>query len=224
MHGKVYRAVKEKVPTEVVTVNQAVEFLKENARKNFDETVELHIHLGVDPQQSDQTVRTVLQLPAGPAKQQRIAVFAEAEQHAAVKEAGAALVGGEELIEQVKKSGSLQADVVVATPAMMPKIATVARILGPQGLMPNPKTGTVTPDPAKVVRELQGGKLTVKMDQLGNIHEAVAKISWEAERIVENIEAVIEAIKAARPATMKGQLIRSCTIATTMSPGIKVSA
>jgi large subunit ribosomal protein L1 len=223
MHGKIYKATKEKAPTTLVDLATAVAFLKEQARKNFDETVELHINLGVDPQKSDQMVRASVQLPSGPAKQQRVAVFAEAPEQAKAKEAGATIVGGEELIENVAKAGSLDADIVIATPAFMPKIAKVARILGPQGLMPNPKTGTVTPDPAAVVRELQGGKLSFKMDQLGNIHLSVGKISWDAEKIQANIQALVDVVKAARPKTMKGQLIRSCTIATTMSPGIKVA-
>lgn len=223
MRDKVYKAMKEKVPAEAVDLGSAVTLLKEHARKSFDETVEIHLNLGVDYGKSDQTVRATVQFPGGAPKQKKIAVFAEAALHAKATEAGATLVGGEELIDEVVKTGKLDADVVIATPSMMPKIAKAARILGPQGLMPNPKTGTVTPDPAAAIKELAGGKVTFKMDALGNIHEAVGKASWESDKIVQNVEALIEAVKSARPTTMKGQLIKSCSIKTTMSPAVRIT-
>lgn len=223
--GKQYRAVKEKISAEAADRSAAVALLKEHVKGKFDHTVEVHIHLGVDPTKSDQMVRTTVQLPSGSPTQKRIAVFAaDAAQQAAAKAAGAAVVGGEELVAKVTKDGSLDADIVVATPAMMPKIAKVARILGPKGLMPNPKTGTVVPDPAAAVKELSAGKVTVKMDQLGNIHEAVGKLSWDADKVVANIDALLEAVKGARPSTMKGPLIKSVTVKSTMSPGVRVSA
>lgn len=223
MAGKYYKNAREKLPTTASDVTAAVTALKEQARKSFDETVELHLHLGIDYSKSDQTVRTTVQLPAGSPKQKKIAVFVEPDMQAEVRSAGAAIVGGEELIEEVLKSGALDADAVIATPAFMPKIARIARILGPKGLMPNPKTGTVTLKPTAAIKELLGGKLSLRMDQLGNIHEAVGKTSWETEKIVSNVEALVEAIKAARPASMKGQLIKTCSLKTTMSPAVRVS-
>lgn len=224
MHGKKYKGVKAKVPADVVDIATAVAFLKEHGAGTFDQTIELHVHLGVDHTKSDQMVRATVHLPSGAAKSKRIAVLAlETKQQEAAKAAGATTVGGEELLKEIEKTGQLEADVVVATPAMMPKIAKVARVLGPRGLMPNPKTGTVSPDPAAVVTELSAGKVTFKMDALGNIHEAIGKISWEAEKIVANVEAVLAAVKAARPSSLKGQLIKSAVLKSTMSPAIKIS-
>lgn len=225
MRGKLYKGIKEKAPAEAVDMASAVAFLKENVMGKFDQTVELHVKLGVDHTKSDQMVRATVSLPSGTAKAKKIAVLAnDAKEQEAAKAAGATIVGGDELIKQIEADGKLDADVVVATPAMMPKISKVARVLGPQGLMPNPKTGTVNPDPAAVVKELAAGKITFKMDSLGNIHEAVGKISWDAEKIVANVEAVMAALKAARPTMMKGQLIKSITLKTTMSPAIRVAA
>lgn len=210
MRGKAYKATKEKAPTGAVDIKSAVAFLKDNAGKKFDQTVEVHIHLGVDPEKSDQMVRGSVSLPAGAPKQKKVVIIKNDK-------------ASEELIAQIEKTGSLDADIVIATPDMMPKIAKVARILGPKGLMPNPKTGTVTPTPDKVISELAGGKVSFKMDQLGNIHESVGKLSWDAEKIVTNIEALIAAVKAARPATAKGQLLQKVVVKSTMSPSIRVT-
>lgn len=210
MRSKSYKAAKDKMPAEAVDVTTAVQLLKETAGKKFDETVEVHIHLGVDPEKSDQMVRGSVTLPAGAPKEKNVVV---------IKNDAAS----EKLLQEIEKNGTLEADVVVATPDMMPKIARVARILGPKGLMPNPKTGTVTPNPEDVVKELAGGKVSFKMDQLGNIHEAVAKLSWEPEKIVANIRALLEAARAARPATTKGELLKKVVVKSTMSPAIRVS-
>lgn len=225
MRGKSYKVIKEKVPAGSMDVSAAVDFLQEHGRKKFDETVELHVHLGVDPEKGDQMVRGEVKLPAGSPKEKKIAVFTDNSTKAKeATEAGAAIVGGEELIEQIAKEGNLAADMTVATPEMMPKIAKVARVLGPKGLMPNPKTGTVSPDPAKVVKELAGGKVSFKMDTLGNIHEAIGKLSWQAEKLIANAQALISAIRSSRPAAAKGEFLRSVTIKSTMSPGVKVSS
>lgn len=225
MHGKKYKEVKAKTSVESVDVAAAVAFLKENVADKFDQTIELHVNLGVDHTKSDQMVRATVILPSGTAKSKKIAVLAnEPKEQEEARAAGATIVGGDSLIKEIESSGKLDADVVVATPTMMPKIAKVARILGPQGLMPNPKTGTVNADPAAVVRELAAGKVTFKMDALGNIHEAVGKISWEAEKIVANVVALMTAIRSARPTTMKGQLIKSVTLKATMSPAIRIAA
>lgn len=224
MSGSLYQKAKEQAPTAAVDFETAITFVKEHARTSFVETVELHLNLGVDPGKSDQMVRGTVVLPGGAATQKRVAVFTtDVTQQAAATAAGAAIVGGEELVAQVVKEEKLEADIVIATPEMMPKIARAARILGPQGLMPNPKTGTVTPDPASAVKELAAGKLSFKMDQHGNIHEAIGKVDWEQTRLVDNAIAILEAVKKARPATTKGELIRSVTIASTMGPGIRVA-
>ncbi len=224
MHGQKYKTAKEKAPKEIVDAASAVAFLQETAKGGFDQTVELHLNLGVDHTKSDQMVRATVTLPSGSAKQKKIAVVAgDAKEQEAAKAAGAHIVGGEELITQIEKDGKIDADVVIATPAMMAKIARVARVLGPQGLMPNPKTGTVTPNPAEAIKELAAGKVTFKMDSLGNIHEAVGKISWEAAKIVANVEALIAVVKTVRPKSMKGQLIKSATLKSTMSPAVRIA-
>lgn len=205
-------------------LDKAVVFLKENGKRKFDETVELHVHLGVDPQRSDQMVRSTVTYTAGNPKPKKVVVFTDdATKQTAAKEAGAALVGGSDLIATITKTGVLEADMTVATPDMMPKLAKVARILGPQGLMPNPKTGTVTPHPAQAVKDLMAGKAPFKMDALGNIHEAVGKLSWPADKIADNTRALLEAIRAAKPSSVKGQFIKTVTLKSTMSPGIKLS-
>jgi large subunit ribosomal protein L1 len=225
MHGKTYRSVKEKAPQEAVALSQAVKFLQEYRRASFDETVEVHIHLGVDASQSEQMVRGTVSLPHGTPKQKRIAVFtSNPDQQAKAKEAGASEVGGEDLVAKIEQAGTLNADVTIATPDLMPKIAKVAKILGPKGLMPNPKTGTVTPDPLQVMQALAAGKVSFKMDQTGNIHEGVAKVSWPANKIEENIQALLDAVSAVRPKGAKGKLLRSVTVKSTMSVGVPVKA
>jgi large subunit ribosomal protein L1 len=210
MRGKAYKAAKAKAPVDAVNVSDAVTFLKDNSGKKFDQTVEVHIHLGVDPEKADQMVRGSVTLPSGAPKQKKVVI---------IKNDAAS----EKIIAEIEKTGSLDADVVIATPDMMPKIAKVARILGPKGLMPNPKTGTVTPKPEDVVKELAGGKVSFKMDQLGNIHESVGKLSWEADKIVANVEALIAAVKALRPAGTKGNLLQKVVLKSTMSPSIRVT-
>ncbi len=224
MRSKTYQAIKEKAPTEAVDIDTAVTFLQEHARQKFHETVEVHVRLGIDPSRSDQTVRGTVLLPAGAVKQPRITVIAQlADERTKAQQAGATVVGGEELIEAIVTSGTLDADVVIATPAMMSKIAKVAKILGPKGLMPNPKTDTVAANPAEAVKQLLSGKVSFKMDQLGNVHIPVAKLSWDKAKIVANSKAVLEGITSARPAAARGQLIKSVTIKSTMSPAVRVA-
>lgn len=205
MHSKTYRAVKTKAPTETVDLASAVAFLKEHARATFDETVEVHVHLNVTKDKTDQVVRGQVTLPHGSPKEKKIVVLTE------------------ELIEQIAQTGTIDADLTVATPALMPTVAKVAKILGPKGLMPNPKTGTVTTEPEKVIQELRAGKVSFKKDTLGNIHEAVAKLSWPAAKIMENIQALLAAISSCRPPGVRGQFIQTITIKSTMSPGVKIS-
>lgn len=191
-------------------IASAVQQLKEQPKKKFDETVEVHIHLGIDPQKSEQVVRGSVSLPSGAAKQKKVVI---------IKNDAAS----EKVIADIEKNGRLDADVVIATPDMMPRLAKVARILGPKGLMPNPKTGTVTPNPEEAAKELAGGKLSFKMDQFGNVHEAVGKLSWEAEKIAANVQALIEAVRAEQPAYAQGEFLKKVVIKSTMSPAIRVT-
>ncbi|MFH1353720.1 MAG: 50S ribosomal protein L1 [bacterium] len=224
MRSKTYQAIKQKVPAEPVDISTAVAFLKENARSSFDETIEVHILLGINPSKSDQMVRGTVRLPAGAVKQQSIVVFTDnAELQKEMAQSGA-VSGGQELIDQIVKDGSLDADITIATPDMMPRIAKAAKILGPKGLMPNPKTGTVTPNPASVVKALQSGQVSFKMDQQGNIHAAVGKISWEQDKIIANAREFIKAVTGARPAAAKGEFIRTISLTSTMSPAIRLTA
>lgn len=216
--------MKEKAPQDAVSLGEAIEFIKANPTAKFDETVELHVRLGVDASKSDQMVRGSVVLPHGTPKKKKVVVFTEdsAKQKAA-KEAGAHEVGGQELIDRIAADGGIDADVTIASPDMMPKVAKVAKILGPKGLMPNPKTGTVTPDVESAVKDLAAGKVSFKMDQLGNIHEGIAKLSWETEKVTENIEALLEAVRSVRPATQKGEYLAQVFVASTMGPSVRIS-
>lgn len=224
MRSKTYQAIKQKAPQEPVDISTAVSFLQENASRKFDETVEIHIHLGVDPNKSEQTVRGTVTLPAGAAKQQKIVVFtSDPAQQQEVLTAGALQSGGEELINAIATSKGLDADITIATPELMPKVAKIAKILGPKGLMPSPKTGTVTPDPVSATQALQAGQVSFKMDQQGNIHASLGKISWDQNKVINNVQAFLEAVKSVRPAAAKGEFFRSLTLKSTMSPSIRIT-
>lgn len=224
MAGKKSEALKKELPTQAVSVLEAVEWLKKHVQSKFDQTVEVTVRLGVDVSKSDQMVRSSVTLPEGSPKQKKVIVFTQdAAKQDAAKAAGASIVGGAELIDRIAKDGSIDADLAIATPDMMPKIAKVARILGPKGLMPNPKTGTVGPDPVATLKELLAGKMSFKMDTLGNIHEPVAKLSWDVDRIVKNVEAMLDAVKQAKPSTVRGQFVKGVYVKSTMSPAITVA-
>lgn len=224
MRSKAYKAVKEKTSETAIDIASAVAFLKEHTRKSFDETVEIHMALGVDASKQEQAVRGSVVLPSGTPTQKRVMVVASdtAKQEAA-KKAGAVTVGGEELIALMEKNGISDIDVVIATPDMMVKLAKIAKILGPKGLMPNPKTGTVTQDVVGAVKELAAGKVVFKMDQQGNMHGAIAKASWPAEKTTANIAAFIEAVRAVRPPTQRGEFMRKIVLKTSMSPAVRVT-
>lgn len=225
MSGKNYKALQEKIGTASTDMIAAANLLKDNVKGKFDQTVELHINLGVDPKKSEQIVRGSVSLPHGtPKKKNVVVITASAAKQKAALAAGATKAGGEELIKEIVDQGSLDADVVVATPDMMPKIAKAAKILGPKGLMPNPKNGTVTPDPDKAVTELSGGKISFKMDQTGNIHEGIGKISWDAAKVAANAQALLQAVKAVRPGAQRGEYIKKVVLKSTMSPGIQITA
>jgi len=224
MRSKHYQQLKKSAPTETVNLDEAISWLKENTGQKFDATIELHFHLGIDPAKSDQMVRGQVNLPAGAISQPNIVVFTDdSKQQKAVLASGAKQAGGEEVVKEIASSGHLEADVTIATPSMMPKVAQIAKVLGPKGLMPNPKTGTVTDEPEATLQDLLGGKVSFKMDQQGNIHQAVAKTSWEADKIKDNTTAFINAVKGAKPDTAKGEFIKSISIKSTMSPAIRIT-
>ncbi|MCS6976787.1 MAG: 50S ribosomal protein L1 [Gemmatales bacterium] len=208
-----------------VSVRQAVQFLKENKRAKFDETVEIHMSLGIDPKQSDQMVRGAVALPHGIGKPVRLLVFAQGENATKAKEAGADYVGGEDLAKKILSENWTDFDVALATPDMMSVVGRLGKVLGPRGLMPTPKAGTViTGDVAAAVREFKAGKVEYRADAGGNVHAPVGKLSFDTEKLVGNINAFIEQIKAAKPAAAKGNYIKSITVSASMSPGVPVTA
>ena len=223
IHGKKYRSVAEKVKNDVnYSVADAVTFLQENPTANFDETMEMAFRMGVDPSKSDQSIRSTVALPHGTGKDVRVIVFASGEAANEAREAGAAEVGLEELIEKVL-GGWTDFDAAVATPDAMKQVRKAARILGPRGLMPNPKTGTVTDDTASAVNQLKAGRVEFRMDRNGNIMVPFGKRSFTVEALSENAAALLGAIYGARPASAKGTYIKRCTISSTMGPGLRVS-
>lgn len=203
------------------SLREAVENIAQFPKTKFDETVEMHFMLNVDPKLSDQTVRGTVALPHGTGKKVRIAVFCKGELEQKAKEAGADYVGSEDLIEKVSK-GFLDFDVVVAAPDMMRDLSKLGRILGPRGLMPTPKAGTVTMDVAKAIKDVKGGKIEFKSDKQAGIHVGVGKRSFSSDQLFENANRLIEAINHARPAAVKGNLIKNAAVSTTMGPGLKV--
>lgn len=204
------------------SIDEALKQIEAFPKVKFDETVELHFALGINPKSSDQIVRGTVVLPHGTGKELRIAVFCKGEQEAKAKEAGADFVGAEELIEKVSK-GFLDFDVVVASPDMMRDLSKLGKILGPRGLMPTPKAGTVTPDVAKAITELKAGKIEFKSDKQAGVHLGVGKRSFTQDKLAANIRQVLDAINLARPNTLKGIYIKSVALTTTMGPGLKVA-
>ena len=200
----------------------AVTLLKDGAKAKFDETVELHFALGVDPKQGDQQIRGTVTLPHGTGKTKRVIAFVDANNEAAAKAAGADIVGTEEVLNDIIRTGKIDFDVAVAVPSMMPKLAKAAKILGPRGLMPNPKTETVGPNIAKIIEEQKGGKLSFKNDNTANVHMIVGKASFSAENLVANIKVAVDAIRKVKPASSKGIFMKSVTITSTMGPAIKL--
>lgn len=203
-------------------LDDAIKILKNFPTTKFDQTIELHFNLGVDPRKADQQIRNSLVLPNGTGQEVRVLVFAEGEKAEEAKAAGADYVGVDEYVEKIQ-SGWLDFDVAVATPNMMGKIGRLGRVLGPRGLMPNPKVGTVTMDVTKAVTESKSGKVSYRVDKLSNLHIPVGKVSFEADSIKENILAVVAAIIKERPASLKGVFMKSLTITSSMSPGIKLN-
>lgn len=221
--GKRYTANAAKVTKKIYTPEEAVALLKSFERAKFDESIELHIRLSIDPKQGDQQVRGTVSLPHGVGKTKRVAVFAEGAKEIEAKEAGADLVGGKELIERIRQTEACDFDVAIATPEIMRELAGIAKILGPRGLMPSPKNETVTPNVGRAVKEVKGGKIAFKNDDTGNIHQIIGKVSFSDQAILENFNAFVDALKRAKPAAAKGTYLASATLTTTMGPGVPVT-
>jgi large subunit ribosomal protein L1 len=220
--SKTYRAASESFDKDTLYAPlEAIKLAKAGSKKKFDETVDVAMRLGVDPRKADQMVRGTVNLPHGTGKTARVLVFANAEKADAAREAGADIVGGDELIEKVN-GGWLDFDAVVATPDMMGKVGRLGRVLGPRGLMPNPKTGTVTPDVTKAVNDIKGGKINFRVDKQANLHLVIGKTSFEETKLVENYAAALDEVLRAKPSAAKGRYLKKVTISTTMGPGIPV--
>jgi large subunit ribosomal protein L1 len=221
-HGKTYTAVKKKVSVEkLYPLDEAVQFVKDNPTAKFDETIEVALRMGVDPTKSDQAIRSTVALPHGTGKDVRVIVFASGAAAEAARAAGAVEAGFEDLLAKVT-GGWMDFDIVIATPDAMKEVRKLGKVLGPRGLMPNPKTGTVTDDTATAVKQFKAGRVEFRMDKNGNIMVPFGKRSFSAEALVENFRAVYEAILAAKPASAKGIYIKRCTIASTMGPGLHI--
>jgi large subunit ribosomal protein L1 len=206
-------------------LEEAVQLAQSLAKAKFDETMELHFRLGIDPRQSDQQVRSTVLLPHGLGKKVRIIVFAEGEDAKYAQDANADYVGGEELITRIQKDGWLEFDAAIATQSMMAKVSRVARVLGPRGLMPNVKAGTVVPGEQlpRVIDELRAGRVEFRNDKTGNLHMPIGKVSFETQRLIENARTAISAVQAQKPSAAKGVYIKRTTLTTTMGPGLKVT-
>ena len=223
-HGKKQNASAELIETgKLYDVNEAVELAVKTGTAKFDETVEIHVRLGVDSRHADQQVRGAVVLPNGTGKTVRTLVIAKGDNAKAAEEAGSDFVGAEEMIAKIQNENWLDYDVVIATPDMMGLVGRLGKVLGPRGLMPTPKAGTVTPDVARAVAEAKAGKIEYRLDKTNIIHCPIGKVSFGAEKLQENFDTLMAAIVKAKPAATKGQYIRSCVVATTMGPGIKLN-
>jgi len=206
--------------TKFYSLDEALNLIKEIAKAKFDESIEAHIRLGIDASKGEQQIRATVVLPHGAGKTKKVAVFSDNEKE--VAESGADLSGGKELIEKIKNTGVIDFDVAVATPEIMKDMATIAKILGPKGLMPSPKNETVSKNIKKTVEELKKGKITFKNDETCNLHQFIGKVSWPVEKIKENYEIFFEAVKKAKPSGVKGAYIKQIVLCSTMGPGVKI--
>lgn len=221
-NGKRYKTALSRIDRRAqYSIEDAVSLLKEMPAPKFDQTVEMAMRLGVDPRQADQQIRGTVMLPHGLGKTIRVVVFAKGEQAAAAEAAGADVVGADDLAERIN-GGWTDFDVAIAAPDMMSVVGRLGRILGPRGLMPNPKSGTVTPDVARAVAEAKAGRVEYRADRNGNVHAPVGRISFDEDRLVENARTLFDTILRARPSSAKGQYVRSVTLATTMGPGVRI--
>lgn len=219
--GKKYRAAKEKLLKEFYTADEAVDLLIETSTVNFDASCEIHMKLGIDPKHADQALRGTVTLPHGTGKKLRVVAFVPDEKKQEAKNAGAVEAGNSDLIEKIS-GGWLDFDIAVATPDQMKNIGKVAKILGQQGLMPNPKSGTVTPEPGEIITEIMQGKIEYRNDKLANLHNIFGKVSFGKDKLIENLNTYLKTIQEAKPSGVKGVYIHSITLTTTMGPGIKI--
>ena len=223
-HGKKYiDSVKNYDKTKQYETSEALDVVIGTAKAKFDETVEVHVKLGVDSRHADQQVRGAIVLPHGTGKTQRVLVFAKGDKADAAREAGADYVGDMDMVEKIQKENWFDFDVVVASPDMMGVVGRLGKVLGPKGLMPSPKAGTVTPDVAKAVKEVKAGKVEYRLDKTNIIHCPIGKVSFGAEKLADNFNALMGAIIKAKPAAAKGQYVKSCTVVSTMGPGVKIN-
>ena len=223
-HGKKYSDSAKLVDSlKLYDTAEALDLCTKTGKAKFDETVEVHVRLGVDSRHADQQVRGAVVLPNGTGKKVRVAVFAKGDKVQAAIDAGAEIVGGEDLMERIQKENFMEFDVVIASPDMMGIVGRLGKILGPRGLMPNPKAGTVTPDVARAVTEAKAGKIEYRLDKTNIIHCPIGKVSFGVEKLQQNFDTLLGAIVKAKPAAAKGQYVKSCVVATTMGPGIKIN-
>ena len=223
-HGKKYSDSAKLVDSlKLYDTAEALDLCTKTGKAKFDETVEVHVRLGVDSRHADQQVRGAVVLPNGTGKKVRVAVFAKGDKVQAAIDAGAEIVGGEDLMERIQKENFMEFDVVIASPDMMGIVGRLGKILGPRGLMPNPKAGTVTPDVARAVTEAKAGKIEYRLDKTNIIHCPIGKVSFGVEKLQQNFDTLLGAIVKAKPAAAKGQYVESCVVATTMGPGIKIN-
>ena len=223
-HGKKYTDSRKLVDsTKLYEPAEALDLCAKTGKAKFDETVEIHVRLGVDSRHADQQVRGAVVLPNGTGKSVRVLCFARGDAAEAAKAAGAEFVGAEDMMEKIQKENWMDFDVVIATPDMMGIVGRLGKVLGPKGLMPSPKAGTVTPDVAKAVKEVKAGKVEYRLDKTNIIHCPIGKVSFGPEKLTENFNAIMGAIVKAKPAAAKGQYIKSCVVASTMGPGVKMS-
>ena len=221
-HGKRYRKNIEGIDrTRAYPLDEAIRLIKERANAKFDETIEIAMNLGVDPRHADQMVRGVAELPAGTGKQVRVAVFAKGEKAEEAKAAGADIVGAEDLVEQIQK-GEINFDTAIATPDMMPLVGRLGKILGPRGLMPNPKVGTVTPNVGEAVKRAKAGAVQFRVEKAGIVHAGIGKASFDEDKIAQNVKAFVDAVLKAKPEGAKGAYIKGVALSSTMGPGVKV--
>lgn len=222
-HSKRFAELKSKIEKDkAYPLEEAIKLAKETANTKFESSIELSIRTGIDASKTDQQIRSTAQLPHGTGKKIKIAVVAPADKQKEAKEAGAEIVGGEELIDEIAKTQKTNFDVLITVPEMMKDLAKVAKILGPKGLMPNPKTETVTPNIKKAVEELSKGKVTFRADDTGNIHLSIGKAKFDDQKLIENYNVFMETLKKVKPASVKGDFIKKVTLSSTMGPGIKV--
>ena len=219
--GKKFVAARQQVPDRPHTIEEAIPLLQKVKFAKFDETVEITLRLGVDPKHADQMVRGTVVLPHGLGRSKRVLAIAGPDKQREAQEAGADFVGGEEIVEKIQ-GGWMEFDAVVATPDMMRAVGKLGKVLGPRGLMPNPKTGTVTPDIAKAVREIKAGKVEFRVDKTGIVHAPVGKTSFSPQKLIDNAHALVDSVVKAKPSAAKGKFLRSVTMSSTMGPGIAI--